>query len=204
MICQVGRFSIGGFEKNLGHGVKIGKISELGGFSWTQWYGPPIWRVGNRFCRILAGQGKFGCDYLINIPVLKALDGYAGISMAMKNHFGSIAGCSKLHHTIMRDIAKLNANPLIVKKTRLIIMDGIFAQYKWFNGRNQENVEKTDTILMGYDPVALDFIGWKIIEELRKAHGLQDVDPKPDYLRIASEKHGLGNCEKNKIDLADV
>ncbi|MDY7038311.1 MAG: DUF362 domain-containing protein, partial [Thermodesulfobacteriota bacterium] len=121
-------FSYAGFQKNTGPGIKVGTNAEFGGYSWISWFGIPFLGNGRRFCKVLSGEGMFGCDYLINIPVLKALDGYSGVSLSMKNHFGSIANCGVLHSAIHDSIAALNAHSLIVKKTRLILLDAIFAE----------------------------------------------------------------------------
>lgn len=199
-------FESAGFKKNLGSGIKIGTNDELGGFSLFDWFGYPF-RIGKprtRFCKVISGRGKFGCDYLINIPVFKALDGYSGITASMKNHFGSIADPSALHETIHQSIAELNAHPLISDKTRLIIADGIFTQYKWTNGRNQEDIETTNQILIGLDPVAIDSIVWNTIAAIRKKNNLDPLSPSPEYLSIANSQYGLGNTDLRRIDIIDA
>jgi hypothetical protein len=197
-------FKIAGFEKNLGKGIKIGTNFELGGYSWKSWFGPPIYGIGRRFCKVLAGDGTFGCDYLINIPVLKALDGYSGVSISMKNHFGSISNCAKLHSTIQNSIGALNAHELIVKKTRLILVDAIFTEYKWVNGRDQKYVTITNQLMFGNDPAAIDKIGWKMIEKLRRHKGLKPVNPEPTFINKAVSNYGLGNDNLQRIDLLDT
>lgn len=201
-------FSYAGFEKNLSSGIKVGRISELGGFSWFSYFGIPIRGLGRRFCKVLAGEGEYGCDYLINIPVLKALDGSlegcSGVTMSMKNHFGSISMCKRLHPTVHDSLPALNAHKLIADKTRLILVDGIFAEYKWVNGRNQDYVVPTNQLMLGHDPVALDYTGWQTIEELRRHHGLKPLDPQPAYIHKAAVEYGLGNDDPNKIDLMDI
>jgi len=197
-------FSYAGFEKNTTSGIKVGTNSELGGYSWISWFGIPLPYIGNRFCKVIAGEGKYGCDYLINIPVLKALDGYSGVSISMKNHFGSIVGCSELHSNIQNSIAALNTHKLIMRKTRLILVDAIFTEYKWFNGRNQDTVDITNQLLFAVDPVATDYIGWQMIENLRKNHSMNPVNPKPSYIHKAAADYGLGNDELKNIDLIDI
>jgi hypothetical protein len=197
-------FSFAGFTKNLGSGIKVGTIEELGGYSLTTWFGSPLSNARQRLCKVLAGEGKYGCDYLINIPVQKALDGFSGVSISMKNHFGSISNPSGLHATIQESIAALNAHDQITSKTRLILMDAIFTEYKWVNGRSQEYVDTTNQLVFGTDPVAIDFLGWQTIEKLRQLHGLQAITPEPTFIKIASQKFGLGNYEMEKISLIDI
>lgn len=197
-------FAYAGFEKNRGTGIKVGTCNELGGYSWTTWFKAPFPFVGNKFCKVLAGEGAYGCDYLINMPVLKALDGYSGVSISMKNHFGSLSSPSRLHSTIQDSIAMLNAHDLIVKKTRLILVDAIFAEYKWFNGRDQETVDVTNQLLFGTDTVAIDYIGWQMIESLRKSHSLKPLEPEPVFIHKAALEYGLGNDDMKRIDLLDI
>lgn len=197
-------FTYAGFKKNRGEGIKVGTISELGGFSWFHWLGNPLFDPDVRICKVLAGEGKYGCDYLINIPVLKALDGWAGVSLSMKNHFGSISNPAGLHATMHSSIAKLNAHPLIMKKTKLIVLDGTYAGIKWFNGRNQDHVVANNQLLFGTDSVAIDYLGWQSLEALRKKIGLPPLEPKPDFIKIASEDYALGNNNPQQIDLIDI
>ena len=202
-------FSIAGFQKNLGSGIKVGTNEELGGYSSTAWFEPPGSNVMQRFCKVLAGEGIYGCDYLINIPVQKALDGFSGVSISMKNHFGSISQPAAMHATIQDSIANLNAHDLIVNKTRLILMDAIFTEYKWVTGQNQEGVgrdyvETTNQLLFGTDPVAIDYLGWQSIENLRQLNDLQAIQPQPTFIEIASLFFGLGNYEMQNITLIDL
>ncbi len=213
-------FEFAGFKENLGSGIKVGKLWDkslpepdrykkvgLGGwsfFSRINLFSKVLSRV--KLCKVLTGEGDFGCDYLINVPVMKALDTYAGVSLSMKNHFGSINSPKNLHDTIQQSTAELNAHNVIVEKTRLIILDGIFSLCKWMvkNKRNQEYVDVTNQLLIGTDTVAIDTIGWHTIADLRKRHGLKPVEPTPEYINIAASQYGLGNNNLQKIDLIDI
>ena len=59
-------------------------------------------------------------------------------------------------------------------------------------------------MLFAVDPVAIDYIGWQMIENLRKNHGLKPVNPKPSYIHKAVVDYGLGNDELKKISLIDI
>ena len=122
----------------------------------------------------------------------------------MKNHFGSIASPFKLHSTIHDSIAALNSHDLILEKTRLIVVDGIFTSWKWINGRDQQYVKKTNMLLMGYDPVALDYIGWQLIENIRREQETQALDPQPRFIEVAAERYGLGNHNPEHINIIEV
>ncbi len=207
-------FEIAGLEKNLGAGPKVGTIEELGGFSTSERFGSVFRRPRIKFGNVVAGQGPFGCDFIINIPVLKALDGWCGVSLSMKNHFGSVSAPWAMHRDIQNSVAALNAHPLIRRKTRLILVDGIFAGLKWPGGRDhiagpsptrdQSNVVVTNQLLVGIDPVAIDSVGWSTIDRLRGAEGFPPVAPPPLYLQIAETEFGLGNSDPGRIDIVEI
>lgn len=197
-------FDYAGFSKNLQSGIKIGTNEELGGYSLLSWFDNPLRKPRIRFCKVLAGEGEYGCDYLINVPVLKALDGWSGVSLSMKNHYGSISNPAALHSSIHDKIAQLNAHSIIQEKTRLIVVDGIFAQYKWSNSRDQNHVAKTNLLLLGYDSVAVDYTGWQILESLRKGYGMKPLDPRPMFLEKATKIFGLGNSDPDKIKVQTI
>lgn len=189
-------FKYAGFTKNSGHGVKVGTVKDFGGYHRFFF---------NRLAKLLTGgllstEKKYYCDYLINVPVLKALDGYSGVTLSMKNHYGSIANPHDHHKDIMTYLPKLNNLPYIREKTRLIVMDAIFVEYKWINGRDQKYIDILNKIMISDDPVAVDHTGWEIIDKKRKKHGLSPVSPEPIYIQQAADM-GLGANNPSHINL---
>lgn len=189
-------FSYAGFIKNQGPGVKVGTVDDYGGYH-RFFY--------NRLTKILTGgllhsDNKYYCDYLINVPVLKALDGYSGVTLSMKNHYGSIGNPGSHHDDMMTYLPELNGLPYIRDKTQLIVMDAVFVEYKWINGRDQKHIDSLNKIMISDDPVAIDNAGWKLIDEKRKQHGLNPVLPEPVYIQRAA-KMGLGTDKPELVDL---
>ena len=204
-------FDIAGFRRNKGAGVKVGTVADFGGYSRILYHrlanlltGGHDYSGVNLLTRALgAPGGRWDCDYLINVPVLKALDGYCGVTLGMKNHYGSIGNPGDHHADIMEHIPLINALPQIRNKTRLIVLDAVFGQYKWVNGRNQQYVARVNKVLLSRDPVALDTVGWGMIESLRKEHGLAPVAPAPAYIARGAEL-GLGVADPARIELGKV
>jgi hypothetical protein len=63
-----------------------------------------------------------------------------------------------------------------------------------------------EALYVGTDPVALDLVGWAVVEAHRKNNGLPslaEVGREPAYLRRAGEL-GLGIADANLIRLRDV
>ncbi len=110
------------------------------------------------------------CDALINIPILKS-HMLAGVTFAMKNHYGSIYYPDVLHGDKMRAIAALNALPEIKDRTRLIIGDTLSANLRYANSYPYWQEDWTgDSIFMSFDPVAHDTMGLQLLtNELEKA-----------------------------------
>ncbi len=110
------------------------------------------------------------CDALINIPVLKS-HMMAGITFAMKNHYGSFYYPDKLHGDSMRGVAALNGLPEIKDRTRLIIGDALSANLHYANSYPYWQEDWIgDSIFMSFDPVAHDTMGLQLLtRELEKA-----------------------------------
>ena len=110
-------------------------------------------------------------DALINIPVLK-MHSLAGLSFALKNHYGTIARPQNLHHGERLDLglAELNALPPIRDRTRLVIGDVLTASlstrvtYPYW-----DSDYIGDSILMSFDPIAHDTIGLQLLCDLLAA-----------------------------------
>jgi hypothetical protein len=115
------------------------------------------------------------CDALINIPILKS-HMMAGITFAMKNHYGSFYFPDVLHGGLMRGVAALNALPEIKDRTRLIIGDALSANLRYgYSFPYWQEDWIGDSIFMSYDPVAHDTLGLQLLtRELEKADGNPD------------------------------
>ena len=83
-------------------------------------------------------------------------------------------------------------------------MDGIFTEYKWENGKNQDHVAVTNQLLFGIDPVAIDYLGWQQIARLREQYGLKPIEPMPAFIHKAAVDYRLGFDDRKKIELIDL
>lgn len=141
------------------------------------------------------------CDALINIPVLKS-HMISAMTYAMKNHFGTVSDPGSLHSQIDAKIAGLNALPEIKDKTRLIIGDALQANLYYSNSWPYWQPDwKGDSILMSFDPVAVDTIGAQILGAAR-----DDETIVKRSLAGFSEavKLELGTNDPDKIELMET
>ena len=152
--------------------------------------------VGTCFSQIV-----YAVDALISVPVLKDHD-IAGVSIGMKNFFGAVYNPNKFHGNRCDPyVADLCNHPFIKNKCRLTVCDAsrvqvhngpaFYPKYAWEYGG----------LLVSRDPVALDYIGWQIIEERRKALGLKSlkmIGREPTYIKTAA-KLKLGRADMKYI-----
>ena len=144
----------------------------------------------------------------INFSLIKdhSICGYTG---ALKN---MTHGCTinphdfHVHHASPQ-IALLYSQDVIKSRVRLHIADG----YKIMaNGgplwKQPQYVKAHEAVYASTDPVALDTIGWEIIEAARKEYGLKtltDEKREPSYIKTAASL-GLGIHERAKITLKEI
>jgi uncharacterized protein (DUF362 family) len=140
---------------------------------------------------------------LINVPILKD-HGIAGVTIAMKNHYGSFHNPRKHHgNRGVPYIADLNSIDEIKDKTRLIVCDATRALCNGGPGYKPAFTWRYSGMLVGTDPVALDTVGAGIIDERREEIGLPTLEEagRPALKLASAAEKGLGNTEMRKIDL---
>jgi uncharacterized protein (DUF362 family) len=143
---------------------------------------------------------------LANVPILKD-HGTAGVTIAFKNHYGT---CNNpgAHHGNNCDpyLADLNNVPAIKDKTRLVICDAIRALCNGGPGLNPKYLWDQNCILAATDPVALDYVGWRMIEDRRKEVGLPSLADagRPVRHLATAEKLGLGIADPARISMVTI
>ena len=142
-------------------------------------------------------------SYVINVPIMKA-HACVGVTLAFKNHFGSIQKPLDMHKYTCngRDysnpdyspLVDIYRNPNIVGKTILTIGDAIFAN--WMNNVSEPkpwttfNNDVPNSLFFSTDPVAIDCV---MCDYLHAELAVPDY--VNDYLQLASSV-GLGTFER--------
>lgn len=143
---------------------------------------------------------------MINIPIMKD-HGIAGISGAMKNHYGTCDDPGSLHGNHCDPyLADLNAVPAIKNKTRLIIMDALRPMADGGPGLRRAALWDYHTLLVSQDPVAMDYLAWKTIEERRQTLGLKSLAESgrgPAWIATAASR-GLGTDNPANIQVVRI
>jgi hypothetical protein len=157
--------------------------------------------IGGLLSRILTDY----CSGLVNFPVLKD-HGIAGITCALKNHYGSIHNPNKYHDNGCDPyIADLNSLEQIRTRQRLIIVDCLRVQFHGGPAYHGSWAADQGALLFGTDPVAIDTVGYGIIEDLRRKAGMEPLKGskrEPIYIK-RSAQYGLGNNDADKIELKE-
>ncbi|MCL4393828.1 MAG: DUF362 domain-containing protein [Chloroflexi bacterium] len=144
-------------------------------------------------------------DALINIPVLKS-HMISGLTFALKNHFGTVSSPESLH-LVDETLPALNALPQIKDRTRLVVGDVLEACLKHTSSWPYWKADyKGDSIMVSYDPIAVDTVGMKVFKDLKAAKG-QDTAANESMSKGWFEnagKIGLGATADKDIQLTEV
>ena len=157
------------------------------------------------------------CDKVINLAVLKD-HGLSGYTMCLKNlAYGLCNNNSRFHKAphIGPFIAGFCAQPLVRKKVVLHLIDGLEACYDRGPTPDSRRVLfSPKTIWFGTDPVALDAVGYRVIDAKRIEKGLPplkesmgfDGVPRPvDHIDLAAAKGiGIRDLDRIKIERIDL
>jgi len=166
-------------------------------------YDNAIYKIGGqskRLSKILTQT----CNHLINVPVLKD-HSISGVTLSMKNHYGSVDNPGSLHgNNCDPYIADLNNTAPIKEKTRLIVLDASVGIYN--GGPDGPPQFYYNSLILGQDPVALDYHCLQIIDEERKKQGLQpiaNVGRPAKYIQTAAGL-GLGTMDSNEMQVIQL
>ncbi len=156
----------------------------------------------SHIARILSKQ----VTKVINVPVMSISEtnGIAGClyNMTIPNldnwrRFAQTSGFGR------ESLAEIYDNPLIGKKVVLNLMDGLVAQYAGGPQSQPNWAVHYATLYASKDPVAIDAIALKRLQEWRSRGSLPSIRHNADYIQAASDI-GLGNSALNRIEIRNV
>jgi uncharacterized protein (DUF362 family) len=156
----------------------------------------------SHFCKILTND----VDKVINVPVMSVSEtnGIAGCiyNMTLPNidNWRRFAQGSRFG---AESLAEIYANPVIAKKVVFNIMDGLIGQYAGGPQPQPNYAVHHATLYASKDPIALDAIALKRLEEWRSRTDLPKVAPQAAYIDFASQL-GLGNSQPSRIEIRKI
>lgn len=163
---------------------------------------------------------------LINLPVLKDHQS-AGVTLCLKNlSHGLVNNVNRSHATSSLNACNMFiptavSMPVIRNKVVLNILDGVKGMYNGGPGTHYDAngqpkfLWEHRTLYFSTDPVAMDHIGWEVIDAQRQSVGMKKlvealpdkdsvfVHRQPEHVEIAGAL-GLGVWDRSKIDLRSL
>lgn len=162
-----------------------------------------VYSKNTRFVRVFTEATA-----VINVGLIKDhnICGYTG---CLKNiTHGSIVNPHDYHeHLATPQIAELYGQDICRSRVRLHITDGFKLIYD--QGPKDVNVKRRmphESIYVTTDPVAMDVIGWHVVDQMRADNSLpslKEAGREPAYIQIAGDL-GLGIADRNMIRLREV
>jgi len=141
----------------------------------------------------------------ISLAILKD-HGLAGVTGGMKNYYGAVHNPNKYHDFNCNPfVAEIFDSAPIKQKHKLTILDALTVQYHRGPSYHAQWADNYGAFIFSFDPVAADYIGWKIIEKLRAEKGLPSLEEEqrePVYLKTAA-RMGLGKNSDENITIRE-
>ena len=131
-------------------------------------------------------NGIAGCLYNVTIP---NIDNWRRFAQGAR--FGA------------ESIAEIYGNPVIGKKVVFNLMDGLVAQYAGGPQSQPNYAVHHATLYASKDPVALDAVALKHLEQWRVRASLPVIGHTADYVGFAGAL-GLGNAAANRIEIRNI
>jgi uncharacterized protein (DUF362 family) len=156
----------------------------------------------SHFARILTSE----VTKVINVPVMSnsETNGLAGClyNMTIPN-IDNWRRFADSTHIGSSTIAEIYANPIIARKVVLHLMDGLIAQYAAGPKSEPNYAVHHATLLASRDPVAIDSVALRQIEQWRAKEKLPPLAAAAGYIPVA-EQYRLGNADPNHIQIRNI
>ncbi len=144
---------------------------------------------------------------LINVRPMRTHH-WAGVGSLIKNYIMFVKDPSAYHPDSCADLASIWELPLVQGKTRLNILV-LFTPLFHGIGPHHFNPKYTwayKGLLAGFDPVAVDSVGVRILQSKRNEYfgEMRPLNPPPKHIIMADTRHHLGTADLKKIDLIKI
>jgi hypothetical protein len=141
---------------------------------------------------------------LINVRPMRA-HAWSGVGTLIKNYIMFADSPSDYHPDSCADLAKLWELPAVKGKTRLNILVMFTPQFHGVGPHSfsEDYVWGYKGLLLGFDPVAVDSVGLRIIQAKRNEYFKEErpLNPPAKHIELADTRHHLGTADPDKIEL---
>jgi hypothetical protein len=133
---------------------------------------------------------------------------WSGVGSLIKNYIMFIPEPISIHPDSCADLASIWNLPVVKGKTRLNVLVMFTPQFHSFGPHsfNPKYVWKYSGLMLGFDPVAVDATGLRIIEAIRREYFAEErpLNPPAKHIAIADAKYHLGTADAAKIELLKI
>jgi hypothetical protein len=144
---------------------------------------------------------------LINVRPMRTHN-WSGVGSLLKNYITFAEDLPAYHPDSCADLAKLYNLPVTKGKTRLNILVMFTPLFHGVGPHhyNKKYVWNYYGLIMGFDPVAVDSTGLRIIQAKRKEFFQEDLplNPPAKHIMLADTRHKLGTADPGKIELVKL
>lgn len=144
---------------------------------------------------------------LINIRPMRT-HAWSGVGTLLKNYIVFSPKPSSYHDDSCASLAALHDLPIVKGKTRLYVLVMFTPQFHHLapNQFSEEYVWKYSGLLAGFDPVAIDSVGLRIIEAKRNEYfkEYKPLNPPAKHIALADTQYHLGTADPAKINLIQL
>jgi hypothetical protein len=144
---------------------------------------------------------------LINARPMRAHH-WAGVGSLIKNYIMFSPTPSSWHDDSCADLAGVWSLPIVKGKTRLNVLVMLTPQFHGVgpHGFNPKYVWSYHGLIVGFDPVACDSVGLRIIEAKRRAVFGEDrpLAPPAKHIALADTRHHLGTADPANIEIVRI
>ncbi len=133
---------------------------------------------------------------------------WAGVGSLIKNYIMFAPTPSAYHDDSCANLAKVWDFPIVKGKTRLNVLVMFTPQFHGVgpHGFSPKYVWKYYGVIAGFDPVAVDSVGLRIIQAKRKEYFAEErpLNPPAKHIFLADTRFHLGTADPTKIKLIKI
>ena len=133
---------------------------------------------------------------------------WSGVGSLLKNYIMFVPDPYNYHADSCARLGEIWTYPLVKDKTRLNVLVMFTPQFHNVgpHGFSPRHVWKYDGLIAGFDPVAIDTIGVKIIQGIRNEYFGEErpLTPSPHHIERADTDYHIGTADISKINLIKI
>jgi len=133
---------------------------------------------------------------------------WSGVGSLIKNYIMFLPEPISIHPDSCADLASIWDLPIVKGKTRLNVLVMFTPQFHSFGPHsfNPKYVWKYYGLMLGFDPVAVDATGLRVIEAIRREFFAEErpLNPPAKHIALADTKYHLGTSDPAKIELVKI